>query len=89
MKEENSKDISQFRNIALLNIEGKIIVSVLARRMTYLLENSYINIIHQRVSSCIELVSRVHKPLYDPEPKQEKTRSGLILPLHMDWSHIN
>lgn len=43
-KEANSKDISQFRSIALLNIEGKIFFSVLARRMTtYLLENDYID----------------------------------------------
>ncbi|XP_063049927.1 NACHT, LRR and PYD domains-containing protein 3-like [Engraulis encrasicolus] len=43
-KEMNSKDISQFRSIALLNVEGKIFFSVLARRMTrYLLENGYID----------------------------------------------
>ncbi|KAL0188639.1 hypothetical protein M9458_015738, partial [Cirrhinus mrigala] len=43
-KETNSKDISQFRSIALLNVEGKIFFSVLARRMTnYLLENGYVD----------------------------------------------
>ncbi len=43
-KEANSKDIGQFRNIVLLNVEGKIFFSVLARRMsTYLLENNYID----------------------------------------------
>lgn len=43
-REANSKDIGQFRNIALLNVEGKIFFAVLARRMTtYLLENGYID----------------------------------------------
>lgn len=39
-KERNSKTISQFRSIVLLNVEGKIFFSVTARRMTtYLMEN--------------------------------------------------
>ena len=43
-KETNFRDIGQFRNIALLNIEGKIFFSVLAQRMTnYVLENGYID----------------------------------------------
>ncbi len=59
-KEANSKDISQFRKIALLNIEGKILFSVLARRMTtYLLENGYIDTNCQKAgvpdfSACVE-----------------------------------
>lgn len=44
LKEANSKDIGQFRNIALLNVEGKILFAVMARRITtYLLENGYID----------------------------------------------
>ena len=43
-KEQNSKTIEQFRSIALLNVEGKIFFSVMARRMTsYLMENGYID----------------------------------------------
>ncbi len=43
-KEENSCTISQFRSIALLNVEGKIFFSVLARRMTnFLMVNENID----------------------------------------------
>ncbi len=36
--------ISQFRSIALLNVEGKIFFSILAKRLTtYLISNGYIN----------------------------------------------
>lgn len=40
-KEEDSHNINQFRGIALLNVEGKIFFSVMAKRMTsYLLANT-------------------------------------------------
>ena len=43
-KEKDSQNFSQFRGIALLNVEGKIVFSILARRMTsYLLVNKYVN----------------------------------------------
>ena len=43
-KEQDSRKINQFRGMALLNVEGKIFFSVVAKRMTsYLLENSYID----------------------------------------------
>ncbi len=43
-KEKDSCNISQFRGIALLNVEGKIFFSVMATRMTsYLLANKYID----------------------------------------------
>ncbi|KAL0196268.1 hypothetical protein M9458_009840, partial [Cirrhinus mrigala] len=43
-KEKDSHNISQFREIALLNVEGKIFFSVMATRMTsYLLANKYID----------------------------------------------
>ena len=42
-KEEKSKDLSQFRRISLLSVEGKIYFSLLSRRITeYLLINKYI-----------------------------------------------
>ena len=44
-KEENSEVLKQFRTISLLNVEGKICLAVLARRMTnYMLGNQYIDI---------------------------------------------
>lgn len=43
-KEQDSCSISQFRNIDLLNVEGKIFFSILARRMTnFLMANEYID----------------------------------------------
>lgn len=62
-KEENSKNLSQFRTISLLNVEGKILLSVMANRMTrYMLDNNYVDIAVQKggvpgVSGCIEHTS--------------------------------
>ena len=43
-KEEVSKDIGQFRTISLLNVEGKIFMSVVARRLTpFMTSNGYID----------------------------------------------
>ena len=43
-KEKDSKDISQFRTISLLNVEGKIFFSVLSKRLTnFLLKNNYVD----------------------------------------------
>lgn len=48
-KEQNSATISQFRSIALLNMEGKIFFSVLVRRMTSFLKgNGYIDTSYQK-----------------------------------------
>lgn len=40
-KEKDSSDISQFRQISLLNVEGKIFFSVVARRLTTYLERNH------------------------------------------------
>ncbi|GFR65403.1 reverse transcriptase [Elysia marginata] len=59
-KEQNSKEINQFRPISLLNVEDKIFFSVMATRLTkYLTENGYINTSVQKggipgVSGCLE-----------------------------------
>lgn len=43
-KELNSTTINQFRNIALLNVEGKLFFTVLAKRIArFLTNNSYID----------------------------------------------
>ena len=43
-KEEDSKKIDQFRMISLLNVEGKILFSMVARRLTgFLSSNNYID----------------------------------------------
>lgn len=42
-KEKDATDISQFRPISLLNVEGKIFFSTIAQRLsTYLERNKYI-----------------------------------------------
>ena len=59
-KEQNSSDISQFRPISLLNVEGKIFFSVMAARLTkYLMENKYLDVSVQKggipgVAGCVE-----------------------------------
>nr|XP_055028991.1 uncharacterized protein LOC129418090 [Misgurnus anguillicaudatus]XP_055035306.1 uncharacterized protein LOC129423146 [Misgurnus anguillicaudatus] len=43
-KEENANDITQFRTISLLSVEGKIFFKILANRLSeYLMRNSYID----------------------------------------------
>ncbi|XP_063448172.1 uncharacterized protein LOC134727719 [Mytilus trossulus] len=62
-KEEKSETLKQFRTISLLNVEGKIFLAILAKRMTnYMLSNEYIDIAVQKggvpgVSGCIEHTS--------------------------------
>jgi Reverse transcriptase (RNA-dependent DNA polymerase) len=59
-KEEKSVELSQFRPIALMNVEGKIFFSVLAKRVsTFVLENGYIDTTIQKAgipgfSGCLE-----------------------------------
>ena len=59
-KEENSKDIEQFRSISLLSTESKIFFSIISRRLsTFLLKNNYIDTSVQKggipgMPGCIE-----------------------------------
>ena len=59
-KEKNSSTIDQFRQISLLNVEGKIFFSVVARRLSaFLLANNYIDTSVQKAgisgfSGCLE-----------------------------------
>ena len=62
-KEEKSETIKEFRTISLLNVEGKILLSLLSKRITrFWLTNNYIDTSVQKggipgVSGCIEHVS--------------------------------
>ncbi|XP_078665283.1 uncharacterized protein LOC144907786 [Branchiostoma floridae x Branchiostoma belcheri] len=64
-KEKESTNIKQFRNISLLNVEGKLFFSILAKRMiAYLLANSYIDTEVQKAGvpgfpGCIEHASTI------------------------------
>jgi hypothetical protein len=42
-KEKDAKTIGQFQIICLLTVEGKIYLSVLAKRLDYLVKSNYIN----------------------------------------------
>ena len=64
-KEKDSVGITQFRNISLLNVEGKMFFSVLAHRLTtYLKKNNYIDTSIQKAgvpgfSGCLEHASMI------------------------------
>ena len=70
-KEKNSKDIGQFRTISLLNVEGKIFFSILAKRLTtYMVENEYLDTSVQkggipRFSKCIEHTNALTQLLHE------------------------
>jgi hypothetical protein len=63
--ELNSSEISQFRPISLLNVEGKMFFAVMLRRITnYLVENDYINSMIQKggipgIPGCLEHASMI------------------------------
>lgn len=64
-KEKDATDISQFRPICLLNVEGKIFFSVIAQRLsTYLEKNKYVDTSVQKAgipgfSGCLEHTSMI------------------------------
>ena len=62
-KQENAREIEQFRTISLLSVEGKIFFAVLAKRLlTYMMVNDYIDTSIQKggvpgCSGCLEHTS--------------------------------
>lgn len=81
-KEEESKSIDQFRTISLLNVELKIVMSVLAKRITsFWLSNGYIDTSVQKggitgVSGCVEHTSVLTQLI--KEVKENKGDLALI-----------
>ncbi|GFN80712.1 reverse transcriptase [Plakobranchus ocellatus] len=81
--EQDSKGINQFRPISLLNVEGKIFLSIMASRPTkYLKENGYINTSVQKggipcVLGCLEHATMIWEA--NQRAKSEK------LNLHVVW----
>ena len=75
-KEKDSKDVTQFRTISLLNVEGKIFFSVLSRRLTsYLLKNKYIDTAVQKggdpgFSGCVEHTSAISQLIREAKVNQ-------------------
>ncbi|XP_056314571.1 uncharacterized protein LOC130229674 [Danio aesculapii] len=70
-KEGNSSGIKQFRTISLLNVEGKIFLGILAKRLTsFMMDNGYMDTSVQKggvpgVSGCLEHTSVVTKIIED------------------------
>ena len=81
-KEDESKDLRQFRTISLLNVEGKICLAVLASRMTkFMMSNNYIDISVQKggvpgVSGCVEHTAAVTQIIR--EAKQNKGNLAVV-----------
>ena len=87
-KEENSETLKQFRTIILLNIEGKIFLAVLAKRMTtYMLDNKYIDIAVQNggvpgVSGCVD-----HTSVLTQIIREAKEMKGELAVIWLDLAH--
>lgn len=70
-KEENSSGIKQFRTISLLNVEAKIFLGILAKRLTtFMLDNGYMDTSVQKVgipgvSGCLEHTSIISEIIED------------------------
>lgn len=82
-KEKNSRNISKFRGIALLNVEGKIFFTVVAKRMTsYFLSNNYIDTSCQKAGvpgfpGCVEHSTMIWE--------QIQTAKRVKSDLHVVW----
>ena len=76
-KEKDSKTVTQFRTISLLNVEGKIFFAVLAKRMTqYLTSNQYIDTSVQKggvpgFSGCVEHTSALSQIIREAKINQK------------------
>lgn len=85
-KVKDSKNINQFRGIALLNVEGKIFFSGLARHMTnYLLSNKYVDTSCQKAgvpgfSGCLEHSAMIWE--------QIQTTKRSKADLHIVWLNL-
>ncbi|GFN88527.1 reverse transcriptase [Plakobranchus ocellatus] len=82
-KEQDSKGINQFRPISLLNVEGKIVFSIMASRLTkYLTENGYINSSVKKggipgVSGCLEHATMIWEAIQ--RVKSKKLNLNVVL----------
>lgn len=86
-KDQNSHTINKFRHILLLSMEGKIFLSILARRMSnHLMGNGYIDTICQKASipgypGCIG-----HSVIWDQFLLAKKEKSDLHV-VRLDLAH--
>ena len=81
-KELNSNNIDQFREISLLDVEGKIFWSIISKRMnTYLLDNHYIDTSVQKggisgISGCLEHTAVITQLIH--EARKEKNSLAVV-----------
>lgn len=87
-KEKDSKHVSQFRTISLLNVEGKIFFAILARRLTtYLTTNGYVDTSVQKggvpgFSGCVEHTSAISQLI-----REAKVNNGDLTVVWLDLAN--
>ena len=87
-KEEDSRTLKQFRTISLLNVEGKVFLSILAKRLTtYMLANNYMDTSVQKggipgVCGCLE-----HTSVLTQLIKEAKATKGDLTVLWLDLAN--
>ena len=87
-KEENSRNIKEFRTISLLSIECKIFFAIMSKRLTkFMLDNGYIDISIQKggirkVSGCIE-----HTAVLTQLIKETKAEKGNLATIRLDLTN--
>lgn len=80
-KEKDASNIDQFRQINLLNVEGKVFFSIVAKRMTtYLKQNNLIDTAVQKAgipgfSGCLEHTSMIWHQIQSAKGKEETCTS--------------
>ena len=85
---------SEFRNIALSNVEGKLFFSIIGHRLqTYMRENKYINLTIQKgfmrgVSGCVEHNFSVHALIKDAK-RNRKTIIAVLLDLANAYGSVS
>ena len=89
-KENDAKDITQFRTISLLNTEGKIFFSVLAKRLTkFMTDNNYVDTSVQKggisdFSGCVEHTSALSQLI-----REARIRNGGLTLVWLDVANAN
>ena len=87
-KEEGSTEINQFRTISLLNVEGKMFLAIVARRLSsHLLKNKYIDTSVQKggvpgIPGCVE-----HSSMITAIIREAKERGGDLAVIWLDLAN--
>ena len=93
-KEKDSRSLTQFRPISLLNVEGKVFFTIMASRLTqYVMSNRYIDTTIQKggvpgVPGCIEHTAMIWESIQQARWNRLSS-CGLTSRTHMGQCHIN